>query len=739
VIREGMWEKPKEGGDRPPSSDSPSADSAVESRDTGLTCLLILARFYDLPADGSQLRHQFAQAGQLLSDTELLRAAKHLGLKAGLLKTQWSKLPGTPLPAVAKRTDGRYVLLAKIDGDKALIQDPAEARPLVLSREQFESAWAGELLLFTKRANLRLQDLKFDFTWFIPAIVKYRKLLGEVLVASFFLQLFALLTPLFTQVVIDKVLVHKGFTTLHVLAIGMIALAVFEAILGGLRTYLFAHTTNRIDVGLGAQLFRHLLALPLSYFEARRVGDTVARVRELEQIRQFLTSNSVTVVLDVIFTIVFLTVMWFYSPMLTIVVMASLPFYALLSVAITPAIRARLHEKFNRGADNQAFLVETVSGMQTVKAMAVEPPLLRKWEEQLSGYVRASFRATSLITVAGQVATGVQKITTVAILWVGAYHVIGGELSIGQLIAFNMLSAQVTGPMLRLVNLWQEFQQVGISVQRLGDVLNTQPEPSYNPNRTTLPHVAGQVVFDDVTFRYRPDGSEVLRKVSFSVAPGQVIGLVGRSGSGKSTIAKLIQRLYVPERGRILVDGVDLAQVDPAWLRRQVGVVLQENFLFNRSVRDNIALTDPGLAMERVIQAAKLAGAHEFILELPEGYDTLVGEHGCSLSGGQRQRIAIARALVADPRILIFDEATSSLDYESEAVIQQNMAQICKGRTVFIVAHRLSTVRPAHRIYVVERGEIVEQGSHEELLRMNGFYTRLHKYQDGGAAVKREG
>jgi subfamily B ATP-binding cassette protein HlyB/CyaB len=724
-------------GSPPPAVPPPSP--AAGTADTGLACLLILARFYDLPADGSQLRHQFAQSGQPLSDSELLRAAKHLGLKAGLLKIQWSKLPGTPLPAVAKRTDGRYVVLAKIDGDKALIQDPAEARPLILSREQFESAWTGELLLFTKRANLRLQDLKFDFTWFIPAIVKYRKLLGEVLVASFFLQLFALLTPLFTQVVIDKVLVHKGFTTLHVLAIGMITLAVFEAILGGLRTYLFAHTTNRIDVGLGAQLFRHLLALPLSYFEARRVGDTVARVRELEQIRQFLTSNSVTVVLDVIFTIVFLTVMWFYSPMLTIVVMASLPFYALLSIAITPAIRARLHEKFNRGADNQAFLVETVSGMQTVKAMAVEPPLLRKWEEQLSGYVRASFRATSLITVAGQVATGVQKITTVAVLWVGAYHVIGGELSIGQLIAFNMLSAQVTGPMLRLVNLWQDFQQVGISVQRLGDVLNTQPEPSYNPNRTTLPHVAGQVRFEDVTFRYRPDAPEVLRKVSFAVEPGQVIGLVGRSGSGKSTIAKLIQRLYVPERGRILVDGVDLAQVDPAWLRRQVGVVLQENFLFNRSVRDNIALTDPGLAMERVIQAAKLAGAHEFILELPEGYDTLVGEHGCSLSGGQRQRIAIARALVADPRILIFDEATSSLDYESEAVIQQNMAQICKGRTVFIVAHRLSTVRPAHRIYVVERGEIVEQGSHEELLRLKGFYARLQQYQDGGAAVKREG
>ena len=703
--------------------------------DTGLICLLILARFYDLPADGSQLRHQFAQSGQPLSDTDLLRAAKHLGLKAGRLKTQWNRLLGTPLPAVAKRTDGRYVVLAKIEGEKVLVQDPVEARPLVLSREQFESAWTGELLLFTKRANLRLQDLKFDFTWFIPAIVKYRTLLGEVLVASFFLQLFGLLTPLFTQVVIDKVLVHKGFTTLHVLAIGMIALALFDAILGGLRTYLFSHTTNRIDVGLGAQLFRHVLALPLAYFEARRVGDTVARVRELEHIRQFLTSHSVTVALDVVFTVVFLAVMWFYSPTLTLVVMASLPLYALLSLSITPAIRARLHEKFNRGADNQSFLVEAISGIQTVKALAVEPPLLRKWEEQLAGYVRASFRATTLMTVAGQAATFVQKVTTVAVLWLGAYRVIEGDLTIGQLIAFNMLSAQVTGPLLRLVNLWQEFQQVGISVQRLGDILNTQPEPSYNPSRTTLPQVNGHIVFEDVTFRYRPDGTELLRKVSFTVVPGQVIGIVGRSGSGKSTIAKLLQRLYVPERGRILVDGVDLAQVDPAWLRRQVGVVLQENFLFNCSVRDNIALTDPGLAMEQVIQASKLAGAHEFVLELPEGYDTMVGEHGCSLSGGQRQRIAIARALVANPRILIFDEATSALDYESEAIIQQNMAQISRGRTVFIIAHRLSTVRPAHRIYVVDKGEIVEQGSHEELLRVKGFYARLQSHQDGYATV----
>ncbi|MDR4464523.1 MAG: type I secretion system permease/ATPase [Nitrospira sp.] len=713
----------------PPESDSVTEETLPDLTDTGLICLLILTRFHDLPADGSQLQHLFTQSGQALSETDLLRAAKHVGLKAGVVQTKWDKLSGMPLPAMAKLVDGRYLVVAKVQGEKVLVQHGDETRPLVLSRERFEMIWTGDLLLFTKRVNIRLQDLKFDFTWFIPAIVKYRKFFGEVLMASLFLQLFALLTPLFTQVVIDKVLVHKGFTTLHVVAIGMIVLAVFEAMLGGLRTYLLSHTTNRIDVTLGAQLFRHILTLPLSYFEARRVGDTIARVRELEQIRQFLTSHSVTVLLDVVFTAVFLTVMWFYSSTLTLIVLASLPIYALLSVAITPAIRTRLHDKFNRGAENQAFLVEAVSGVQTVKALAVEPPLLRKWEEQLAGYVRASFRATSLITVAGHSATCVQKVTTVAVLWVGAYRVIDGDLSIGQLIAFNMLSAQVTGPLLRLVNLWQEFQQVGISVQRLGDVLNTQPEPSYNPNRTTLPHVKGQVRFEDVVFRYRPDGPEILRKVSFAVEPGRIVGIVGRSGSGKSTIAKLMQRLYVPERGRIVIDGVDVMQVDPAWLRRQVGVVLQENFLFNLSVRHNIALTDPGMAMERVIESAQLAGAHEFIMELADGYDTLIGEHGCTLSGGQRQRIAIARALVANPRILIFDEATSALDYESEAVIQQNLAQISQGRTVFMIAHRLSTVRQAHCIYVIDKGEIIEQGTHDELLQTSGFYATLHAHQ----------
>jgi subfamily B ATP-binding cassette protein HlyB/CyaB len=328
----------------------------------------------------------------------------------------------------------------------------------------------------------------------------------------------------------------------------------------------------------------------------------------------------------------------------------------------------------------------------------------------------------------------IQKLTTIAILWTGAYLVIGEELSIGQLIAFNMLAGQVTGPLLRLVNLWQEFQQVGISVQRLGDILNTRPESALI-SRTALPQIVGQIRFEDVTFRYRPDGPAVLRNMTLTIPPGQVIGLIGRSGSGKSTIGKLLQRLYVPERGRVLIDGIDLAQIDPTRLRRKISVVLQDNFLFNGSVRDNIALADPGIPMERIIQAAQLAGAHEFILELPEGYDTRVGEHGCSLSGGQRQRIAIARALMADPRVLIFDEATSALDYESEAIIQQNMSLIAKGRTVIVIAHRLSTVRFTHRIFAIDKGNLIEDGTHEELLKKNGLYTQLHRHQEGRSAA----
>ena len=528
----------------------------------------------------------------------------------------------------------------------------------------------------------------------------------------------------------DKVLVHRGVTTLDVLAIGLLVISLFEVGMTFLRTYVFSHTTNRIDVELGAKLFRHLLNLPLAYFQARRAGDSVARVRELENIRNFLTGQALTSVLDLFFSIVFLAVMAYYSWSLTLIVLVSLPCYVALSVLITPVLKARLDEKFARGAENQSFLIETVNGIETVKAMAVEPQVTRRWDNQLAAYVSAGFKVSQLGNIGSQGVSLIQKIVTVATMWLGAKLVIQGDLSVGQLIAFNMLAGRVASPVMRLAQLWQDFQQVGISMQRLGDILNTRTE--INQSRAALPPIQGKIEFDQVHFRYRADGPEILRGIKLEINAGEVIGIVGRSGSGKSTLTKLLQRLYVPERGRVLIDGIDLGLVDPAWLRRQVGVVLQENLLFNRSIRDNIALADPGMNMERVIHAAKLAGAHEFIVELPEGYDTMVGEHGTGLSGGQRQRVAIARALITNPRILIFDEATSALDYESERIIQNNMKAICQGRTVLIIAHRLSAVRDANRIIAMDRGQIVEEGHHRELVqRPEGYYARLHAIQAG--------
>lgn len=473
------------------------------------------------------------------------------------------------------------------------------------------------------------------------------------------------------------------------------------------------------------------MRLPVAFFQTRRTGDTVARVRELDTIREFITGSALTLCIDLLFTLIFFAVMYAYSPTLTWIVLGSVPFYVLLSVMITPLLRARLNEKFARGAENQSFLVEAVSSMETIKSGAVEPQMQQRWEEQLSAYVSASFRAMNLGNIASQGAAAISKVVTVLTLWVGAGLVISGELSPGMLIAFNMIAGRVSAPILKLVSLWQEFQQAAISVERLGDVLNTPTEPGHNPDRTSLPDIQGAVAFERVSFRYHPERPPVIQEVSFTAGPGEVIGIVGRSGSGKSTLTRLLQRLYTPNSGRITVDGVDLSQVDPAWLRRQVGVVLQESRLFNRSVRENISLADPGAPIERVMAAARLAGAHEFILKLPEGYDTPVGEDGSGLSGGQKQRIAIARALLTNPRILIFDEATSALDVESEAMIQTNMQRICQGRTVFVIAHRLSTVRNATRIIAMDDGQMVESGSHDELIRQAGLYWQLHECQHG--------
>jgi subfamily B ATP-binding cassette protein HlyB/CyaB len=718
-----------------------AAEAEASVPPSGLICLMMLARYHTVAVDPEQLLHEFAGPGKIFGPTEILLAARKLGLKAKRVRVRPDRLKYTPLPAIALSDDGQHFILARVTETPAsesspggamqvLAQSATEDGPKLLTLDELQLKWSGELILIASRASLAGDLARFDFTWFIPAIVKYRRLLGEVLLASLILQLFSLVSPLFFQVVMDKVLVHKAYSTLDVIAVGLLVVSFFEVMMTALRSYVFAHTTSRIDVELGARLFHHLTHLPLSWFQARRVGDSVARVRELENIRSFLTGSALTVLLDVVFSVVFIAVMCWYSLKLTLVVVLSIPCYALISAIVVPILRGRLQEKFNRGAENQSFLVESVSAIETVKSMAVEPQFGRRWDNQLAAYVTAGFRTASLSTFANAGVSMVGKLVTVATMWIGAHLVIDGKMTVGQLVAFNMLSNRVSDPIMRLAQLWTDFQQVGISMQRLGDILNTRTE--IGTGRDSLPAIQGAIQLDHVFFRYRPDTPHVLEDITIDIRPGEIVGIVGRSGSGKSTLTKLIQRLYVPERGSVRIDGVDLSLAGTAWLRRQVGVVLQENILFNRSIRENIALADPGMPMEAVIKAAQLSGAHDFILELPEGYDTLVGEHGSTLSGGQRQRIAIARALITDPRILIFDEATSALDYESERIIQQNMQAICQGRTVIIIAHRLSAVRDAHRIIAMDRGRIVEEGRpHDLLANPDSLFRYLHTLQQG--------
>jgi ATP-binding cassette, subfamily B, bacterial HlyB/CyaB len=696
--------------------------------DEGVWALALTLQVLGLAADPAQIKHKSGLQTPM-AEVDLLRAARAFPVKAKAIGSSVKRLNHTPLPAIALMREGGFLVLGQVNAEGVLAQGLHDERPMILGWDQFEAVWTRRLILVTRRAAISDLHRRFDLSWFWGAIHKYRRILYEVLIASFFIQIFALVTPMIFQVVIDKVLVHRGLSTLQVLVAGLALVSFFDVILGGLRSYIFAHTSNRIDVELGARIYRHLIQLPLAYFQARRVGDSVARVRELETIRQFLTGSALTLVLDLFFGIIFIAVMFIYSPTLAWIVVATLPFYAALAAVVTPVFRARLEEKFRHGAENQAFLVESVTGIETIKAMAVEPVVQRQWEEQLASYVGSSFKTQTLGMIANQSTSLISKVTTIVTLFVGARLVIDNQLTVGELVAFNMLSGQVTGPVLRLAQLWQDFNQVKISVDRLGDILNTQPEPSPSSQDGQGGVLKGDIRLEHITFRYRPDAQPILSDLSLDIPSGQVIGVVGPSGSGKSTIAKLIQRLYVPEQGRLLVDGRDIALADPAWLRRQIGVVLQENVLFNRTVRENIALANPATPIDEVIAAAELAGAHEFIAKMTRGYDTMIGERGASLSGGQRQRIAIARALLGNPRILIFDEATSALDYESESIIQRNMRQIVEGRTVVIIAHRLSTVRGADRIITIEDGRIVEDGTHESLLHAHGRYASLHQLQ----------
>ncbi|HEX4768774.1 MAG TPA: type I secretion system permease/ATPase [Lichenihabitans sp.] len=701
--------------------------------DTGLRALCGIAAYYRIAADPLHLQRELALIGRAASTDDLMRASRIIGLKARAVRRQGEKaFAASPAPAIARLREGGFVVYGgRMPNGGFRIVDPVTSIDRILTAAELDEVIEPELILVARRIGGEGYDPKsFGFRWFLPSIWRYRKPLGHVLLASLFVQIFALVTPLFFQVVVDKVLSHKGYSTLFVLVAGIIIVGLFDVVLQYQRTYALSHTTNRIDVELGQRLFRHLLRLPLGYFETRAAGQTVARVRELENIRAFLTGQGLFSALDLVFTFVFIAVLFAYSWKLTLIVVGAIPLYLIVAFAVRPSLQERVREKFNTGAMSQQFLVESVVGIQTVKASAVEPLMQAQWEERLAAYVKTSFLVTLLGAFGQNAVQYISKLTTALLMLFGAKAVIDGDLSIGALVAFNMIAAQVTAPVLRLSQLWQDFQQVQVSVERLGDILNSPAEPAVRAS-SVLPPPRGLVEFKGVTFRYRPNAADVLKQVSLVIRPGEVVGIVGASGSGKSTLTKLIQRLYLPQDGQVLLDGADLAQVDPAWLRQNIGVVLQDNLLFNRTIHDNIALAAPAMPRAQVIAIAKLAGADEFIAKLPGGYDTMIEERGANLSGGQRQRIAIARALATNPPLLIFDEATSALDYESERVIQTNMRQIVRGRTVIIIAHRLAAVRPCDRIIGMNDGRIMEAGSHDELMKNPAsLYRKLWTLQN---------
>jgi subfamily B ATP-binding cassette protein HlyB/CyaB len=716
----------------PPVAPAPApAANTAPKPDSGLSALVLVANFHQVACEMAQLTHELGVGQRATTATDVVRAAKMLGLKSRLLTGQKvRRLAKLPLPAILQLKDDRFVVIGRRLEDGTLRVIDGATREVKLEKEtEFAESWNGVIIPIARRVKLSEAPAQFGLGWFKPSLYRYRKPLMTVVMASLFVQLVGLITPLFFQIVIDKVLVHKGYSTLIMVAVGLVVLGLFQVFLQQFRTYVLSHTTSRIDVELGAKLFDHLLRLPLGYFETRATGQTVARMREMESIRSFLTGPALTSALDLVFTIIFIVVLFLYSVPLAIVVCLSIPCYMLVAFLLRPILQSQTIERFHRGAISQQFLVESVVGMQTIKALAIEPNLKNQWEERLAGYVRASFDNVMLANLGQNLIQFIQKVTSVLVLYLGAYAVINGDMTVGALIAFNMIMGQVTAPILRLSQLWQDFQQVKVSVDRLGDVLNS-PVESRSLAQAHLPPAKGNIAVKGVTFRYHPGMPEVLNNVTIEIPAGQVVGIVGPSGSGKSTFTKLLQRLYIPERGQVLVDGIDIAQVDPAWLRRQIGVVLQENLLFNRTVHDNIALANPGMSRAHVMAVARLAGADEFINKLPLGYDTVIEERGANLSGGQRQRLAIARALATNPRILIFDEATSALDYESERIIQDNMQHIVRGRTVIIIAHRLAAVRNCDRIIAIQQGQIVEDGTHVELLeKPTSVYGKLWRMQ----------
>ena len=699
--------------------------------DRAFACFQMLSQYFQVPFRKEVIKRVLTdqlRRSETLSLPVAGAITELLGLKAQLTKIPTKSIPRITPPALIRWGEDLAILYESNDRE-VVLGIPAEG-VVTKTIAEFQETWGegGQLLLL--EATKETPQQRFGIQWFIPYLKRYRGTLILVFIASFFVQLFGLANPLMIQVIIDKVIVQNSPDTLNVLGGFLLVIAIFEAILSTLRTYIFVDTTNRIDMSLGSKIIDHLLRLPLRYFEKRPVGELSSRVNELERIRQFLTGTALTVVLDSIFSVVYIAVMLIYSWQLTLAALAVIPLLMGLTFFFSPTIRRQLRTKAERNAATQSHLVEVLSGIQTVKAQNIELRSRWRWQELYSRYVSAGFRNVVTSTISSSSSNFLNKGSGLIVLWLGAYLVLQGELTLGQLIAFRIIAGYVTSPLLRLSQLWQNFQETALSLERLSDIVDTPQEGEEDRDNIPMPMIEGAIRYENISFRFKNTGPMQLNNINLDIAAGQFVGVVGQSGAGKSTLTKLVARLYEAESGRILIDNYDISKVELYSLRRQIGVVPQDPLLFEGTVQENISLTNPDASTEEIIEAAQAAVAHDFIMDLPSGYNTRVGERGASLSGGQRQRIAIARTILQRPQLLVLDEATSALDYTTEEQVSRNLADVFHDQTVLFITHRLATIKNANLILMMDAGRIVEQGTHEELMALQGRYFYLYQQQE---------
>ena len=707
----------------------PENKSLPPKNRTGVISIIKILQHFGVK-DLQKIYDRNPETDEQLDWKKLQKLAKKYNISSTVIRPTVDEMREIEYPVIAKMNDGAYIAIGSSNEEVVLAIDPRESKPKAIPMKEFLEGWSNEMLIFSASFSWAYFKKQYNIDWFLSVVKRYKKPLFEVVFSSFFIQIMAIVFPLITQVIIDKVIGNNGLATLTVIGWSMVLFFAMQSLLTALKTYILNHTTNKLDAILGTRLFRHLIALPLPYYERKRVGEVLMRIEALERVRSFLTGQGLTTILDVIFSVVFIAFMLWYSVPLTLIALTILPLYV-VQLAAMPILKSKMNGLWQAKVANQSFMVESITNVETVKSLAVEPQFVNKWENLIARYVRKQFEMSKFMLALTGYRGVVDAGVSMAILWYGGNMVMNGEFTLGQLIAFQMISRQATTPLTTLLMMWWHLLMFRIALGQVGDILNTPMEPViHDIGKRGDNRIDGSIEMSNVSFRYRVDLPLVLKNINLTVLPGQKIGIVGRSGSGKSTLTNLVQNLYIPEEGQIVVGGIDTREANLSWLREQIGVVMQENYLFNSSVRDNIAISRPTATMDEIIRAARLAGAHDFILELKEGYDTKVGERGDSLSGGQRQRVAIARALLANPPILIFDEATSALDYESERIILNNMEAIGAQRTMLIIAHRLSAVRRCDKIIVIDKGEIVESGTHDQLLKLGGLYRYLYDQQE---------